>query len=351
MAALADGDTKPTRLGGANRLWAFCTGRSSRCGLTSQGAFSLLGSRSWPQAVTDLVPRCHFPEPKTPINCAVSGGPDSLALLVLALAAGCDVTAIHVDHGLRAGSASEAEDVAEVAKNLGARFRAERVDVEDGPNLEARARTARFSVLPDGTATGHTMDDQAETVLCNLLRGAGLDGMAGMEPGSRHPLLGLRRTETEAVCAAMGLHPFRDPSNLDRRHLRNRVRHELLPLCSELAQRDPVPVLARQADLNREEAWLLDEMAGEAVHDPADARALTAAPLPLARRALRIWLNGSSSDVPFDRHPPSAAEIARVLRVASGEALATEISGGRRVSRSEGQLRLEPPRAEPSSEP
>ena len=118
----------------------------------------------WPQSVADLLPRCSFPPPGAALFCAVSGGADSLALLVLAVAARCDVTAIHVDHGLRPESAGEAAVVAEAAALLGARFVAEKVSVRPGPNLEARARAARFSVLPDGVATGHTMDDQAETI-------------------------------------------------------------------------------------------------------------------------------------------------------------------------------------------
>ena len=110
--------------------------------------------------------------------------------------------------------------------------RATACSVPPGPNLEARARSARFAVLPRGVATGHTMDDQAETILVNLLRGAGSDGLAGMEPGVRHPLLGLRRTETHAVCAAAGLVPVCDASNADPAFVRNRVRAELLPLCA-----------------------------------------------------------------------------------------------------------------------
>ena len=83
------------------------------------------------------------------------------------------------------------------------------------------------------------MDDQAETILLNLLRGSGADGLAGMEPGYRHPLLGLRRRETHAVCAAMGLMPVHDASNDDAAFLRNRVRHELLPLCADIARAGP----------------------------------------------------------------------------------------------------------------
>jgi len=98
--------------------------------------------------VADLLTRCTFPPAGTPLPCAVSGGPDSLALLVLATAAGCDVTAIHVDHGLRDGSAAEADVVADAARRFGARVERHRVVLAPGPNLEARARQGRFSVLP-----------------------------------------------------------------------------------------------------------------------------------------------------------------------------------------------------------
>ena len=260
----------------------------------------------------------------------MSGGADSLALLALACAAGCRATAVHVDHGLRPESEAEADLVADAARRVGASFRSERAPVEAGPNLEARARQARFAVLPDDVLTGHTADDQAETVLLNLLRGAGLDGLGGMGPG-RHPIIRLRRSETSALCADMGLTPVRDASNDDRAFRRNRVRHELLPLLDDVAERDVAAVLARQADLLREEAALLDALA-EAI-DPTDARALAAAPVPLARRAVRSWLR--------DVHPPAAAAVERVLAVARGEATSTEVGKGRRVARTGQRLRLE----------
>src|SRR4051812_43996606 len=243
-----------------------------------------------------LLERCRFPAAGA-VVCAVSGGADSLALLVLAVAAGLEVTAVHVDHGLRAGSAAEAEVVARAAARFGASFRAVRVELDDGPNLEARARAARYVALPEGALTGHTADDQAETVLINLLRGGGLDGLAGMRDDGRRPLLGLRRAETRAVCEAAGLVPVEDPSNQDPRFLRNRVRHELLPMLADLSGRDPVPVLTRQAGLLRDEADLLDALAGDL--DATDARALAAAPPALARRAVRRLVRGDGE------HPPS----------------------------------------------
>ncbi len=208
--------------------------------------------------------------------CGVSGGADSLALLVLAAASGCAVTAVHVDHGLRPGSAGEAEVVAQAARRFGAAFRSERVALDDGPNLEARARQARREALGPDAATGHTMDDQAETVLANLLRGSGVHGLAAMRAGPRHPLLDLRRAETVALCRHLGLTPVADPSNDDPRHLRNRIRHELLPLCSALSGRDVVPVLARQAGALAGDADLLDAVAS--LVDPEDVAALDAAP-------------------------------------------------------------------------
>jgi tRNA(Ile)-lysidine synthase len=296
----------------------------------------------WPPVVSDLVPRCSFPPPGATLDCAVSGGPDSLALLVLAAAAGCAVTAVHVDHGLREGSAAESAVVAQAAALVGARFAAETVSVRPGPNLEARARAARFAALPDGVATGHTMDDQAETILLNLLRGSGAEGLSGMAPGPRHPLLGLRRHETVAVCAAMGLDPVQDPTNDDPAFLRNRVRHELLPLCAEVAGRDPVPLLARQAGVLRDEVSLLNELARDAAPDPEDARALAALPVALARRAVRQWLQAAGSCAGGRGYPPSSAEVERVMEVAAGRVVATELSGGRRVHRSGGRLSVSP---------
>jgi tRNA(Ile)-lysidine synthase len=281
-----------------------------------------------------LVARCTFAPAGTRVTCAVSGGADSLALLVLAVEAGCRVTAVHVDHGLRPGSAGEADVVAEAARRLGAGFRSERVVVEDGPNLEARARLARRGVLGPDAATGHTMDDQAETVLLNVLRGAGLDGLGAMRAGPRHPLLAVRRSETHALCAQLGLAVVADPSNDDPRHLRNRVRHELVPLCSALAGRDVVPVLARQAGLLAGEADLLDTLASTL--DATDAAALCAAPLPLARRAARQWLRAGAA------HPPSLSAVDRVLAVARGDGRATDVAPGTRVRRSRGRITAGP---------
>jgi tRNA(Ile)-lysidine synthase len=192
--------------------------------------------------------------------------------------------------------------------------------------------------LPTGVLTGHTADDQAETVLLNLLRGAGVDGLAGMRTGSVvvHPILGLRRSETHDLCRRLGLVPVDDPSNRDLRFRRNQVRHDLLPVLERVGGRDPVPVLVRMAGLLAADADLLEELA--AGLDPADVATLLAAPVPLARRAVRRWLRRGD-----EQHPPGSAEVERVLAVAAGAAVACEVAGGRRVRRSRGRLHLDPP--------
>lgn len=264
---------------------------------------------------------------------AFSGGPDSTALVALARRHGLVVTAHHVDHGLRPTSAAEAAHAARLAAALGAGFVGQRVEVAPGPNLEARARAARAAVLPLGAMTGHTADDQAETVVLRLLRGAGAAGLAAIAPGPHHPVLALRRAETHAVAAAVadltGLLPVDDPTNRSAAFRRNRVRHEVMPLLDDVAGRDIVPLLARTADVLRGDDELLDRLA--AALDPTDARALAAAEPALARRAVRRWLTTAG-------YPPDLAGVERVLDVARGAAAACELAGGWRVTRSAQRL-------------
>jgi tRNA(Ile)-lysidine synthase len=280
-----------------------------------------------------------------PVVVGCSGGADSTALLALAAAAGLDPTAVHVDHGIREDSAAEAGQAAALAERVGAHFVSVTLDVGAGPNLEARARDARLAALDTVRAElhasvvllGHTADDQAETVVLNLLRGAAASGLAGMaarRDAFARPLLGWRRSETRALCAELGLPVFDDPMNEDLAFRRVAVRQEVLPLLDRVAGRDLVPVLARQAELLREESEFLDALAASRWPGPegrAQADELCALPPVLARRALRCWLG-----VP----PPSAAEVARVLAVADGTARAAELAGGRVVRRTRGALVL-----------
>jgi tRNA(Ile)-lysidine synthase len=308
-----------------------------------------MGTRSTPALGEALAPLrdrvVGLDDVTAPVVVGCSGGPDSLTLLAVACERGLAPVAVHVDHGLRPTSTAEGGRVAAAAAVLGARVDLRTADVGAGPNLEARARDARYAALDDAAdehgssvvLVGHTADDQAETVLLALLRGSGSAGLAGM-PVRRgrivRPLLRVRRAETEACCAALGLDPVRDPMNDDRAFRRAWIRHEVLPLLESGAARDLVPVLTRQADVLREESEYLDALARAAW--PPDARhapsaVLASLPVTLARRAVRAWLGAP---------PPSFDEVERVLAVARGEARATELAGGRRVRRSRGEMLL-----------
>jgi tRNA(Ile)-lysidine synthase len=218
------------------------------------------------------------------VAVAVSGGADSLALLhaLRALAGPRDwrLAVVSVDHGLRPGSAADAAFVADHAKTIGLPVRVRTLGPADldqhrhaGP--EGAARAARYGALWPAAdeldcrwlATGHTLDDQAETVLLQLLRGAGPDGLAGMAVRSGRllrPLLGARRADTRACCAAIGLEWREDPTNAGDGPLRNRVRQRLLPLLEELRP-GATRALARTATLAADARDWLDPLVADAL--------------------------------------------------------------------------------------
>lgn len=212
---------------------------------------------------------------------AVSGGADSLALAgALAWVGprmGLRVGAITVDHALQPGSAGRAEQVVKQCVELGL-DPAVRIAVQVGRagGPEAAARTARYDALTSvaarehaaAIALGHTLDDQAETVLLGLARGSGARSLAGMRPVEvgrgavlLRPFLGVRRTTTAGACAAMGLTTWLDPQNSDRRYARVRVRLDALPALEAAVGPGIAQSLARTADLLRADADALDELA------------------------------------------------------------------------------------------
>jgi len=213
------------------------------------------------------------------LAAAVSGGADSLALLhamrTLAGPRGWRLAVVTVDHGLRSGSAADAGFVVDHAKALGVDARLETLAPADlarhrRAGQEGAARAARYQALWRAAgelgcgwlATGHTLDDQAETVLLQLLRGAGPDGLAGMSVRSGRllrPLLGVRRAETRGCCAAVGVDWREDPTNAEPGPLRNRVRQRLLPLLEELRP-GAAGALARTAALAADERDWLDPL-------------------------------------------------------------------------------------------
>jgi len=285
-----------------------------------------------------LLAQASFPEPGTSVELAVSGGPDSLGLLLLALEHGLMVHVAHVDHHARPTSTEEANHLREICEKLNVPIVIYDVEVELGPNFEERARLERRRVLSQDALTGHTMDDVAETIVLNMLRGAGTTGLSPMISDPTKPLAGVRRADLHAFVAESGFEPIHDPSNDDKTFRRNHVRHELLPLMNQVAQRDVVPILYRQATvLFDEREWLesLFPEDQELALEAADCRELRGWPVARLRRWLRIQLTTGD---PFNKVPPTLDEIDRVIAVVQGEVTATEVSGGRRIARKDQAL-------------
>jgi tRNA(Ile)-lysidine synthase len=287
---------------------------------------------------------------------AVSGGADSVALLSIlsALTPAWRLTlhVLHVDHGLRANSGRDAELVRALAVRLGVPMDVERVRVGPG-SVEAAARTARYAALEGWAdrlgasriAVGHTADDQAETVLMRVLGGAGVRGLAAIPPVRGRiirPLIEIRGQILRDALTAEGVQWVEDPSNRDPKFLRNRVRHELLPLLAASYRADVVPALVEVARLARETVGALDRTAareldrlatGEAGALTLSRRALAALPSPVAAEVLRQAAARFGSRAPLRawghrrlRRVLAAAPLRRPLRLGG---VVVEVSGDR----------------------
>ena len=264
-----------------------CADASSRVGANPRGPLRAcsLAVRS---SLTSFIDEAGAPPA---LVVGLSGGADSLALALttidVAARAGIPVITVTVDHGLREGSDEEARRVADLAASLGARAVVETVTVDGPGGPEGAARDARRAALRavgvrEGAPIllGHTMDDQAETVLLRLARGSGPSSLRAIAPLSRdddgvtwlRPLLTLRRSDTEGACAQAGLAPVHDPTNdvdgpwraADGSPLRrSALRHEAIPALASALGVDPVPALARTAALCAEDDDALSDRARE----------------------------------------------------------------------------------------
>jgi tRNA(Ile)-lysidine synthase len=244
---------------------------------------------------------------------ALSGGPDSLALAAAvafeAPRAGVQAGAVIVDHRLQDGSDAVAERAAEQARALGLDpVHVVRVAVAAGGSPEAAARDARYDALATVAAEtgavavllGHTLDDQAETVLLGLARGSGAASLQGMAPVTglyRRPLLGIRRSTTVQACADAGLEPWADPHNADPAYTRVRVRRNVLPVLEAELGPGVAEALARTAEQLREDedafATMIDEVAEELAEHidgglAVPVAALAANPPALRQRIIRF---------------------------------------------------------------
>jgi tRNA(Ile)-lysidine synthase len=243
---------------------------------------------------------------------ACSGGADSLALAAAAAFVaprlGLRAGGVTVDHGLQPGSGERAAGVAVLLGKLGLDpVRDIAVNVAPAAGPEADARAARYAALDAAAGDyaaaaillGHTLDDQAETVLLGLARGSGGRSLAGMPPRRgpyRRPLLAVRRAATLAACAELGLEPWQDPHNADFRYARARVRHQALPALEAALGPGVAEALARTATQLRADAECLDDLAfaesGQLRGDCSDPAGLDAAwlrglPAAIRTRVLR----------------------------------------------------------------
>jgi tRNA(Ile)-lysidine synthase len=302
-------------------------------------------------------------ESRRPVLVACSGGADSVALAA-ALAfeardAGVRVGGVTVDHGLQPGSDERAGETARLLRRLGldpVLVHRVQVGVDGGP--ENAARTARYGALAAAAdahgariALGHTLDDQAETVLLGLGRGSGPRSVAGMVEDRVvagvawwRPLLGVRRATTRQACADQELPVWDDPWNTDPAYTRVRVRGEVLPLLEDVLGGGVAPALARTAAQLREDLDALDDLAGAELRRLVDDTGLPAGdvaslPAALRRRVLRGWLLAGA--VP-DLQAVHLAAVDALLTRWRGQGR-IDLPGGAGVVRASGRLVLLPP--------
>jgi tRNA(Ile)-lysidine synthase len=292
-------------------------------------------------------------EPGDLVLAACSGGADSLALAA-ALAftaprAGLRAGGVTVDHGLQEGSAARGAQVAATLGGLGLDpVRAVTVTVDGGGGPEAAARTARYAALEAAAADlgaaavllGHTLDDQAETVLLGLARGSGARSLAGMAPRRGiflRPLLGLRRQATADACAALGLPAWADPHNADRRFARVRVRLDALPALEAALGPGVAEALARTAGQLRDDAEVLDQITGA----ERTVAAASLAGLPGAVRTRVLRSAALAAGCPAGTL--TAAHVARIDELVTnwhGQRW-IDLPGGVRATRRSGQVLFE----------
>lgn len=292
----------------------------------------MAGSRRLTELVDSA--RSRLQPPPGPLTVALSGGADSAALAFLLGANRTAVSAVHVDHGLP-GSPALRGAAAAIAEALGLELRIVEVEVAEGPSPEEQARKVRYEALDDldrTVVTAHTRDDNAETVLINLIRGTGPTGLGGIPyhrpPSTYRPILGISRNETREIAALAGL-PFRDdPMNADLGLTRNRIRHGILPLLRELNPQ-VVEAITRAASAVSADAAFLDSLAERIDVDPGVAvGTLITVPRPVADRVLARLLQQSGLDVSEDR-------LRRAWTVVQGRAGSQELAGGLSIVRRE----------------
>jgi tRNA(Ile)-lysidine synthase len=305
------------------------------------------------ERVTATVRRYEMFLPGQTVLASVSGGPDSVCLLYslhsLRRLLRIKLEVFHLDHRIRRDSGKDAEYVRRLAGRLELPFHPRICEFEpkQGESIEAWGRAMRMyysaevrrETGAERLAEGHTLDDQAETVLIALIRGGGLDALGGIEPalgGEVQPLIDVRRTEVEAFCRALRLRPRRDPTNMDTRLLRNAVRLKVLPAIERSVGREVRATLARTADTIRQDEHFLKRQAFEASEELVEEQpggfgidpvGLLTVPRPIAARVVRDLMYRLKAT-------PTQEAIEAVLDLAAGRpGRRRDLAGGLVASR------------------
>lgn len=271
---------------------------------------------------------------------ACSGGPDSIALAVLAKSFEIEFGLAYIDHGINIATSECEIIVKELAQICGVPFYTAHLNLGLNPkfesNIEATARSHRYEALEkirithkyEIVATAHHLDDVAETYLINLIRGSGsgISSLAKERNSIVRPILHWRKRDLEKLNRKIGLNYFIDEMNSQTRFVRNRIRNEVIPLLNDISDRDISPLIERAARFARRDNEFLDALASSKwPGEHASTRVLSELDPVLQVHAIRAWING---------YPPSEEEMERILEVVKHDRTSTQISGNRTIWRS-----------------
>jgi len=290
-----------------------------------------------------------------PLLVLLSGGGDSVCLLDVAMRIGAQVSALHVNYGLRPTADGDEEFCRRLCERLGVPLRVERVELPPGGNLQAEAREARYALAEAATtgdfATAHTASDQAETVLYRLAVSPGSRALQGMDARRGRlvrPLLDVTRDEVREYLRARYLQWREDPSNADSRFARARLRHDVLPALRHLSEKAELTI-AETARQLREEAEVLDIVASDALGAIGGGPAVpldSLEPLPAALR--RLVLRRLAEDAAGEPRPLSRREAEEIAALGREGSKSLDLGGGLEAVAEYGTVRFVLDRPEPA---
>lgn len=265
--------------------------------------------------------------PEGHLNLAVSGGADSVALMCIVYHLGRTASVHHVNHGIRDASNDEAKIVQELAENFQFDFFLYETTI-GFQNMEENARQARQDFLPEDVLTAHSFEDKVETVIMNFMRGA---TSKGFSPMTDKPLINITANELDSIVVYYDVSPCVDSTNFTQEHVRNRVRHELIPLMTDISGTNIAKPIIRNSQIALEESEYLDQIASKI--DITQCKTAKTENIVILRRATRMWIEENIS------HKYSEVNITNLVSVVQGETLGTQIAG-KTIRRQNNQLHI-----------